>query len=267
MFNLIKADLNRIKKSKSLWIMPLIILIMVAVLCGMFAGLNYLMQLDLSAILGESADALAMLGSIASNGYEMTIMNLQSDTLIYVLIVIFLVVSAFDFSSGTVKNLLSIGKSKKLIYTSKLLTSYIWTICAVIFYAVVSTILGYLFFASEINGTEIGNIALITLRQIPIYLAITSTGHFLVFATQKTAPSILIYIGAFVMLETIAPIMDLIIKGDFRFSLLMPLYQLIELTNMDSEAISLLTVYISCAVYIAADAFGGYYIFKKSELK
>lgn len=267
MLNLILADIKRIKRSKSLWIMPLIIVLMVALLCGLFAGLKYLMEMDLSSFLGESAESLAILGSIANNGYDMTVMNLQSDTLIYVLIVVFLVVSAFDFSSGTVKNLLSIGKSKKLIYTSKLLTTYAWTIIAVIFYALISALFGYMFLSSTPTASEIGNILLITLKQIPVYLAIVSTGHMLVFATQKTAPSMLIYIGSFILFETIVPIIDIMIKGSFNFTLLMPLYQLVELTNMNSEPSSLLTVYISCAVYIAADVLAGYFIFKKSELK
>ncbi len=267
MLNLILADIKRIKRSKAIWIMPLIIVLMVAIVTGLFAGLKYLMEMDLSAILGESAESLAMLGSIANNGYDMTLINLQSDTLIYVLIVVFLVVSAFDFSSGTVKNLLSIGKSKKLIYTSKLLTSYAWTIVAVIFYALVSALFGYLFLYSTPAASEIGNIILITLKQIPVYLAIVSTGHMLVFATQKTAPSMLIYIGSFILFETIVPIIDIMIKGSFNFTLLMPLYQLVELTNMNSEPSSLLTIYISCAVYIVADVLAGYFIFKKSELK
>ena len=267
MLNLIKADINRIKRSKSIWIMPLIIVIMVAIFTGLFAGLKYLMEMDLSAILGESADSLALLGSIANNGYDMTLMNMQSDTLIYILIVVFLSVSAFDFSSGIVKNLLSIGKSKKVIYTSKLLTSFAWTICAVIFYALTSALFGYLFLASTPTASEIGNIILITLKQIPVYLAIASTGHMLVFATQKTAPSMLIYVGSFMLFETIVPIIDIMINSSFKVSLLMPLYQLVELTNMDSSVTSLLTIYISCAVYIAANAFSGYFMFKRAELK
>ncbi len=267
MLNLMLADIKRIKKSKSLWIMPLIIVIMVALITGLFAGLKYLMELDLSEILGESAEALAMLGSIATNGYDMTVMNLQTDTLIYVLIVVFLVVSAFDFSSGTVKNLLSIGKSKKIIYVSKLLTSFAWTLCAVIFYTFISALFGYLFLSSSPTAAEIGNIILITLKQIPVYLAIVSTGHMLVFATQKTAPSMLMYIGSFMVFETIVPVLDVMINSSFKVSLLMPLYQLVELTNMNSEPSSLLTIYISCAVYIVANAFSGYFMFKRSELK
>ncbi len=267
MLNLMKADIKRIKRSKAIWIMPLIIVLMVALVCALFAGLKYLMEMDLSAILGESAESLAMLGSIANNGYDMTLMNLQSDTLIYVLIVVFLSVSAFDFSSGIVKNLLSIGKSKKIIYMSKLLTSFAWTICAVIFYALISALFGYLFLSSTPTASEIGNILLITLKQIPVYLAIISTGHMLVFVTQKTAPSMLIYIGSFMVFETIVPIIDVMINGSFKVSLLMPLYQLVELTNMNSEPSSLLTVYISCAVYIVANAFSGYWMFKRSELK
>ena len=267
MLNLIKADLRRIKKSKSLWIMPLIIVVMTALIAGLFAGLRYLMELDLSAYLGGSADSLAMLGTIASTGYDMTIMNLQSDTLIYTLVVVFLTVSAFDFSSGTVKNLLSIGKSKKNIYVSKLITSCAWTVIEVIFYGIVCIFFGYVFFGSMPTAAEIGDIALITLRQIPIYISLVCIGHMLVFATQKIAPSMLLYIGGLMLLETIVPLIDLIINKDFKASWLMALYQLIELTNLNASLMAMLTVYISCAVYIIASSVGGYFIFKRAELK
>lgn len=267
MFDLIRADLGRLKRSKAIWLMPLIMVGMVGLMCGLFAALKYVMELDLSAVLGESAESLAAVGTIAADGYDMAIVNLQSDTLIYMLIFVFISVSAFDFSSGTVKNLLSIGKTKSLIYSAKLLTSYVWTVCAVIFYAFVSALLGYLIFWSEPVAADIGNIALITLEQIPVYLAIVSVGHMLVFITQKIAPTMLIFIGAFMLFETVAPIIDLIIDSDFRVSLLMPLYQLVELTSKEIEISSYITIYACCAVYIVASSVGGYFIFKRSELK
>ena len=118
MTNIIKADVKRILRSKSIFVILILIVLMTAMLSALFAGLKYVMSLDLSAVLGDSVDALSALGNIANTGYDMAIMNLQSDTLIYIMIVILLSVSAFDFSAGTVKNMLSIGKSKKEIYLS-----------------------------------------------------------------------------------------------------------------------------------------------------
>ena len=43
MFNVMKADVNRILKSKSIWIMPILIVLLTAMLSGMFAGVNYVM--------------------------------------------------------------------------------------------------------------------------------------------------------------------------------------------------------------------------------
>jgi ABC-2 type transport system permease protein len=267
MWNVVKADVNRIIRSKSFIVMPVVILLMVTVLCGLFAGLKYVMSLDLSAVLGDSMDSLASIGSIADNGFDMTMMNLQSDTLIYVFIVILLSVSAFDFSCGTVKNLLSIGKSKKKIYFAKLFTSYIWTILGVIFYAIVSTGMSYLFFQSPMNGDEITKILLITIKQLPIYLSIITIGHACVFMTQKITSSMLIYIGSFMFFETIMPIIDLILDWPFKVSLLMPLYQLIELTSVEISTASYLTIYISSVVYIVVGAIFGYWMFKRSEIK
>lgn len=267
MFNIIKADTKRLMHSKSIIVMPILILLMTAMLSALFAGLKYVMSLDLSAVLGDSMDALASIGSIANTGYDMAIMNLQSDTLIYVMIVILLSVSAFDFSAGTIKNMLSIGKSKKQIYLSKLITSCIWTILAVIFYAFSSTLMGALFFGFDITGSQITNIVLITLQQIPVYVSVIVIGHMFVFMTQKVASSMLLYIGSFMLFETVVPLLDLIIDLPFKISLLMPLYQLIELTSMETNLVGYLTIYISCAIYIASSILSGYYMFKKSELK
>ena len=267
MFNIIKADINRIRKSKSIWIMPLIIFVMVTIICGLFAGLNYVMSLDLSSILGDNANALSSIGSFANNGYDMTIMNLQSDTMIYVFLVILLSVSAFDFSSGTVKNLLSIGKSKSKIYFSKLITSYIWAIIGVVFYAIISTCMSYIFFQDAITFDNIKNIFVITIRHIPVYLAVLTIGHVFVFATQKVAPTMLLYIGTFMFFETIMPIIDMILDWPIKISLIMPIYQLVELTAQNVSVTSYLTIYIVSLLYILCGAFGGYYLFKKEEIK
>ena len=267
MLNIIKADINRIRKSKSIWIMPLIIFAMVIIVCGLFAGLNYVMSLDLSSIIGENADALSAIGSFADNGYDMTIMNLQSDTMIYVFLVILLSVSAFDFSSGTVKNLLSIGKSKSKIYFSKLITSYMWAILGIMFYAFVSTCMSYIFFQDAITFDNIKNIFVITMRHIPVYLAVITIGHVFVFATQKVASSMLLYIGTFMFFETIVPIIDIILDWPIKISLIMPIYQLIELTALDISVGSYLTIYITSVIYILVGAFGGYYLFKREEIK
>ena len=266
-FNIIKADVKRLMRSKSIIVMPILILLMTAMLSALFAGLKYVMSLDLSAVLGDSMDALAAVGNIANTGYDMAIMNLQSDTLIYIMIVILLSVSAFDFSAGTVKNMLSIGKSKKQIYLSKLITSCIWTILAVIFYAFSSTLMGAIFFGFDITGEQIVDIVLITLQQIPVYLSVIVMGHMFVFITQKVASSMLLYIGSFMLFETVMPLIDLILDLPFKISLLMPLYQLIELTSMETNLVGYLTIYISCAIYIITSIVSGYYLFKKAELK
>lgn len=268
MLNLIKADSKKILRSISFWIVPVAIVAMVAMVCGIFAGLKYIIESEeLSAMLGASAESLSVLGAIANTGYDMTLMNLQSDTLIYVLIIVFLSVSAFDFSAGTVKNLLSIGQSKATIYFSKLVTMLVWGTLAVIFYVAISALLGYLFMPSTPTAEEIGNIAIIGLRQLPIYISMLCCGHMLVFSMQKTVPAILIYIGSFMLFETVVPIIDMAIDSTIKVSWLMPLYQLIALTEIDVSLECILTVYISCAAYILSCILGGYFKFKKSEIK
>jgi hypothetical protein len=47
----------------------------------------------------------------------------------------------------------------------------------------------------------------------------------------------------------------------------MPIYQLIELTAQNVSVTSYLTIYIASLLYILCGAFGGYYLFKKEEIK
>ena len=137
------------------------------------------------------------------------------------------------------------GKENHFKDLSKLITSCIWTILAVIFYAFSSTLMGSIFFGFDITGSQIANIVLITLQQIPVYVSVIVIGHMFVFMTQKVASSMLLYIGSFMLFETVVPLLDLIIDLPFKISLLMPLYQLIELTSMETDLVGYLTIYIS----------------------
>lgn len=267
MINIVKADGKRILKSKSLWGVPVFILIFSIIVTALFAGLKSLMDLDLDAFLGESAGALSAIGTIVTNGEEMTWFLMQSDTLIYVFVFILLTVSAFDFSSGTVKNMLSIGKSKAQIYFAKLSISYVWTILCVVFYTLTAALCGHLFFKDLPTWNEIGRLAILMCRHVPVYLSIITIGHIFVFATQKIASSMLLYIGSTMLFETIIPLADMVVDLPFKISWTMPIYQLVELAQTDVSWSVYLTVYIACTIYIIGGSIAGYYLFKRSELK
>lgn len=267
MINIVKADGKRILKSKSLWGVPVFILIFSLIVTALFAGLKSLMELDLDAFLGESAGALSAIGTIVTNGEEMTWFLMQSDTLIYVFVFILLTVSAFDFSSGTVKNMLSIGKSKAQIYFAKLSISYVWTILCVVFYTFTAALCGHLFFKDLPTWNEIGLLMILMCRHMPVYLSIVTIGHIFIFATQKIASSMLLYIGSTMLFETIVPLADMVVDLPFKISWTMPIYQLVELAQNSVSWSVYLTVYISCAIYIIGGSIGGYYLFKRSELK
>ena len=143
----------------------------------------------------------------------------------------------------------------------------LWCVFAVVFYVFASTLTGYLFFRDFIAANEIKEVLIICLKQIPIYISVIVGGHMFVFMTQKIASSMMLYVGTFMLFETIVPMLDLIIDLPFKISLLMPLYQLIELTKPEIELSAYLTIYISCVVYSVLYALCGYYIFKRSELK
>ena len=270
MTNIIKADLYRTKKSPSLYIVAgvsfLFVLLSAFVFKGLDAVFNTLASSDIN--LGIPDFSNEILGALGINtSFLCTKEILKSDTLFYVLIPIFIVVSSTEFTSGTLKNSLSAGISRKNVFFSKFATSCIYT---VIYYAIffVSAILcSCLAYWQPISFSEFAELMGIFVKQIPIYVGIIATGHFFVFATQSTALSIGLYIAPFTVVNTILPMLHALIDTKVNITLLFPLFQCIELTNTSISAINYATIYGSTLLYIIFSLWIGYSKFRKAELK
>lgn len=269
MGKLMKADMFRIKRSKAIYIVPIFIVLFVLLSCSIFLALQSLTSSDMiNGLVGETGmTEMIPMEAITYSGYDMTMVNLQSDTLIYALIAIFLLVSAVDFSSGTVKNLLTSGITKKQIYVSKLMNSLWLTFIYFIIYVVSSVVFSYLLFDGTLDWKVLADVGLVALKQLPIYFGIISAGHMFVFMSQKVSISVVAYIVTFMMFNTLLPMVNMILDLPFNFTLLFPLYQCIELTKTGLTVTDYLVIYGSTVVYLLVSWLVGYFRFKKAEIK
>ena len=138
MFNLLKADLYRTKKSKSLYVVAIVCIVFVLLSALLYRGIELVADTMLSTenvlVGGEAIGEIENMGNAlvdsfsSATAFSTTQEILKSDTLIYCLIAIFILVSAVEFSSGTIKNSLTAGINRKNIYLSKFALSCLYTI-------------------------------------------------------------------------------------------------------------------------------------------
>lgn len=277
MFNLLKADLYRTKKSKSLYVVAIVCIVFVLLSALLYRGIELVADTMLSTenvlVGGEAMGEIENMGNAlvdsfsSATAFSTTQEILKSDTLIYCLIAIFILVSAVEFSSGTIKNSLTAGINRKNIYLSKFALSCLYTIGYYIIFFVFAILSSMLVYWKGISFSELGQLLFTALRQIPIYIGVIAAGHCFIFATQSTVASVSLFIVTFMLFNTILPMFNMILQWDMNITLLFPLYQCIELTNFEVSNLDYLTIYGSTIFYILTFVWFGYFKFKKAEIK
>lgn len=275
MRNLLKADFYRTSKSKSLYIVLALCFIFVLMSTLLFKGLDIVsttMAEEQIPMQGEMADIseisnTLMQGLNVSSAFSVMKENFKSDTLFYCLIVVFLMISATEFSSGTIKNSLIAGIKRKNIYFSKWIVTCIYGSIYYVGYFISVIICGMLVYGQVLSIAEISEILLIGLKQLPIFVGVVTLGHALVFSTQSTVLSTVLYIVDIMIFNSILPMFNMVLDLKVDMTLLFPLYQCIALTNDSISAIDYATIYGSTMIYILLSLWLGYAMFKKSEIK
>jgi len=123
MFNMISAELYRLRKSKSFWIM-------LAVVIGMSAFM--------SIIFGIIPPADDLMGMRPGSTGEMLMGTIPTNiqTILFILVAFIIVFICSDFDSGTVRNPLAVGVSRLEYYTAKfvgmLITCAVFTIATIL---------------------------------------------------------------------------------------------------------------------------------------
>lgn len=129
MFNIIRADLYRISRSKIFYLTQIalftIILVNISSHTTLLAGIQSDAFMSLVHNIEESSwtGATALIGS-----------SLMAGSLIYFYLPLFILSIGYDLTHGTIKNLISSGFSRRIIFVSKYVTFLILSAAEYLFY-------------------------------------------------------------------------------------------------------------------------------------
>jgi hypothetical protein len=185
-------------------------------------------------------------------------------------------ISAADFKTNTVKNLLAGGVSRTKYYLAKLILTAGMCVFMMLFFLIMSIIIATILngFGGDFNMAFIKQIAKIYLPQLYLLFTFGSIGTFLIFTIKNTASLNTIYIAL-----TIAPMIILSIAGRdlIRYDLILAMQYFaideiyttvfgIEITGTRDFS-NLNIILMLAGVYILVTTIGGIMLFRKAEIK
>jgi len=271
MLNIIKADMYRILRGKGFYITIILLIAVIALQTavsstakvGMYTTEETAVDTDTIEELVFAPEAFT--GSTAA--FEM--MN-NTDTLLYFLLPIIIFIAAADFSTDTVKNVLSNGMPRIKYYLSKLILSCVFclfiSLINIIFPIITATILRG--FGGEFNIDFILRLLRPFSAQLFMCVAVTCVGIFFVFVTKRTAAVNGAYI-AFCLVPMLLIYILYMLNNNleflFKYDVISNIRMLVHIDT--AESIDIIRAFAVGAFYILASTIGGIVIFRKSEIK
>ena len=260
MQNIIRADLYRIFKSKGVYITS-----------AVFLGLLFL-TLFTNGTIGVGTGIMPeSLGDLSVTGANAPFIAMEeADLLLYFMLPLVIFIACADFSSGTVKNVLSSGVSRSKYYASKLLLSCVFCVVLITAKVVIATASATLIhgFGGVFGIDYAVSVLKPFLMQLFLLISATCVCVFLVFTTKKTAAVNGIYIAwAFVPILILSMLMDVSENAVelMHYDLTLNIKAFANFTARTSEDIS--RALIICGFYILASTVMGIVLFNRSEIK
>jgi len=266
MFNMIKADLQRILRGKGIWITLALFLIMTAMNTAvLYANIEGQQMGGITITVGEMQDRTLDDTEIIGGNIPALMMGNAEVVLVFSLpLIIF--IAATDFGSGTVKNVLASGASRLKYYTSKLILCWLLTLLLYLAHLMIPTTVITLANGFG-DGFAYGTFGAFG-GQILFVLAITALGTFITFTTKKSAAVIGFYLGLLflppIIVALLSEINDRFINL-IRYDLV---YNFIGFANYTAHP----TAYVIRAIAIGfgvmvVSTIAGIMLFKKAEIK
>lgn len=263
MISLIKAELYKIFKDKSILICLLLISVMSIMMASIF---------KIAIMIGpdgmEGIDELEGILDLSGRGVIYNSMSIMNNAGIIILVAIPLFVCK-DFSYGTIRNVILVGHKKRNIYFSKLFSGLLVGLGLALINIIISTIISLLLmdYGSPLTITELLNV----LRDIGLYLLIiawvTSLCLMFSFIFKNSIFAVLCTVGI-IMLFGILSYLEMgggsSIVGDILSFL--PPYQVNKLMSLKTNEF-IIKIIISNVVLIIVNIVSTIFIFKKSDIK
>lgn len=269
MFNLIKTDLKRIVKDK--------LFLVIGIIGVVFAFLTPLLMFAVTSMMED--DAVQMLGmSINAKTMFFQSFNPANDFGL-VATVLLCVILCKDFSHGTVRNKIIVGKSRLSVFTSSCIASCIILCGLMLVYGVLTLCVSLMFFeyqSTPFTANDFGY-AVVTLVFKMMTFAVTSTLVAFLSVTMKNAGLCMVVYIAVVMLASIIGsvfataiigVEDEIIKGVLEFFVKTNVFlSTVTGNGVTYSVYDVLCVVLSHLVYGAAFYGFGVLAFSKKDIK
>lgn len=279
MLNLIKADLYRVFKGKSIYIALIILLSLISISCftmspghiGIVATKDtsdVIYDEELNQKLSDTNSIIETRRLVKKYGsYPIDKLQLGANiNLYYFFIIIVAVVLVNDLSNSTAKNTLSSAISRKKYYASKLITCLLLGTGLIL----INNYVGY-FLNLIMNGTnfssEILEINKLTILQLPILYGIISLLVCLGFCFKKSANFNSITIPLIILVQLTIMGIATLFHLDANHLLSYELqYILTNLVTNQTTTYLVKTTLLGLIYFIGFTAIG-YTVFKKAEIK
>ena len=201
MKNLTKLELRKLFKSKSTYL---------------FLGIAILLE-ALSVLLSKAIDAnmAGQEGYVAPTVASSLLSSFDSSQLTLLLAIFVSVFATADYSSSTIKNVLSRGYSKKAVYASKWVACALFALLSYGLVLLTAALLGASFFEKgEVDGTHVGSLLLSLL----VLLAYSSLDLGIALLAKKNGASIALCIVLPLAVGMLLSMADTALKlEDFSF--------------------------------------------------
>ncbi|MDR0294479.1 MAG: ABC transporter permease [Oscillospiraceae bacterium] len=276
MRNILRADIYRLVRGKSLYITFAVLLgvVLLQILSGanMNAGVSTgsFVEMDNMENMMEAEINLDDLFH-SPTGAEAPFQAMDvTSNILYFMLPLFVIIGTADFSSGGAKNTLSGGVSRAKYYASKLILSCIGCTLLLLVYVLFSTLLATAVngFGGAFDGAFMSDVLKIFLPQLFLCLAGVCVGHFFVFLFQRSGAFTGVYIAFLLLPGIVIMLLTLVSDGFVRlydYELTMNISSLTQISAMSAGEIAR-TVAVGTG-YIIAAAIGGYALFKRAEIK
>ncbi|MDR2570981.1 MAG: hypothetical protein LBD23_11935 [Oscillospiraceae bacterium] len=272
MKNIIRADIYRIFRGKGIYITIAVLIGIIVLQMAAGANINAGIRHDDFELIGEILDGNEEVipEIVRPTGRDAPFMAMtNADVLLFILLPLLIFISTADFSSLAVKNVLSSGISRCKYYTSKLTLSCIVCVILLFVYVSLSLFVGVIIsgFDGAFNGEYIIGVAKVFFSQLFIFLALICVGNFFVFLVRSN-----VVIGVYIAFVTAPSIILLLLslvnewfENLVPYDLTLALGKVVNIEMLTSGEVA--EVLFIGAGYIIAAAIGGYYIFRKAEIK
>ena len=273
MLNIIKADMYRILRGKGFYITMILLLATIALQTAVSSKASVMTYntegLEIDTIEEFAEEVLLAPEAFTGSTAPFEMMD-NTDTLLYFLLPFIIFIAAADFSTDTVKNVLSNGMSRIKYYLSKLILACVFCLLLLFINIIIPVVTATILrgFGGAFDIDFILRLLRPFAAQLFMCLAVTCVGIFLVFVTKRTAAVNGAYI-AFCIIPMLIIYIFFMLNEELEFLFKYEVISNIRmLRHIDiAESTDIIRAFAVGAFYILASTIGGIAVFKRSEVK